>query len=77
MHANKNFRGIIKNLHKLRPPFNITTLSLEGAIEALKHEEFVEGCIEKNFEQMTRYEEYAKQKGFECLINIFNSFNVR
>merc|ERR1711879_313796 len=37
---------IIKTMYKLRPPFNITTLSLAAAIEALKDEEFVAKCIE-------------------------------
>ena len=34
--------SIIKTLYKLRAPFNITTLSLAGAIEALKEKKFVE-----------------------------------
>jgi histidinol-phosphate aminotransferase len=63
---------IIQNLHKLRPPFNITTLSLEGAIEAIKHEEFVTTCIEKNFEEMKRYEEYANNKGFKYIPSYTN-----
>lgn len=64
--------SIIQSLHKLRPPFNITTLSLEGAIEALKHEEFVTTCIEKNFEEMKRYEEYANNKGFKYIPSYTN-----
>jgi len=63
---------IIQNLYKLRPPFNITILSLAGAIEALKDEEFIESCIRKNFEQMARYEEYAKQRGFEYIESYTN-----
>jgi histidinol-phosphate aminotransferase len=63
---------IIQSLHKLRPPFNITTLSLEGAIEALKHEKFVDDCIVKNFEQMARYEEYANSKGFKYIPSYTN-----
>ena len=63
---------IIKVLHKLRPPFNITTLTLAGAIEALKDEEFVADCIAKNFEQMSRYEEYAKSKGFKYIPSYTN-----
>lgn len=52
---------IISTLHKVRPPFNITTLSLASAIEALKDEEFVSECITKNFTEMSRYEEFAKE----------------
>ena len=63
---------IIKSLLKLRPPFNITTLSLEAGIQALKCEDFVEECIEKNFEQMKRYEEYAKSKGFNYIPSYTN-----
>ncbi len=68
--------NIITTLHKLRPPFNITTLSLEGAIEALKHEDFVAGCIEKNFEEMVRYEEYAKSKNFKYIPSYTNFITI-
>ncbi len=67
---------IITTLHKLRPPFNITTLSLAGAIEALKHEKFVQDCIKKNFEQMTRYEEYATSKGFKYIPSYTNFITI-
>jgi histidinol-phosphate aminotransferase len=63
---------IIKGLLKLRPPFNITTLSLEAGIQALKYEDFVESCIEKNFEQMKRYEEYAKSRNFNFIPSYTN-----
>ena len=68
---------IIKTLHKLRPPFNITTQTLAAAIEALKDEEFVNECIEKNFEQMKRYEEYAKIKGFEYIDSYTNFITIK
>ncbi|MEA3354838.1 MAG: histidinol-phosphate transaminase [Campylobacterota bacterium] len=68
--------NIIQTLHKLRPPFNITTLSLAGAIEALKHEYFVDECIEKNFEQMGRYEEYANTKGFRYIPSYTNFITI-
>ena len=64
--------NIISNLYKLRPPFNITTPTLAAAIEALKDEQFVSACIEKNFEQMKRYEDYAKQKGFKYIPSYTN-----
>ena len=67
---------IITTLHKLRTPFNITTLSLAGAIEALKHEKFVQDCIKKNFEQMTRYEEYATAKGFKYIPSYTNFITI-
>ncbi len=66
---------IIKNLHKLRPPFNITTLSLIAAIEALKDEEWVKMGIEKNFEEMQKYVDFAKERGFNY-IESFTNFVV-
>ena len=61
---------IIKELYKLRPPFNITTLSLEASSVALEDEEFIHNCIKLNFEEMKRYEEFAKDKE----INIIDSY---
>ena len=69
--------NIIKTLYKLRAPFNITTLTLAAAIEALKDEEFVNACIAKNFEEMTRYEEYAKAKGFEYIPSYTNFITIK
>lgn len=62
--ANEN---IIQNLHKLRPPFNITTLSLRAAVEALKDVEWIEMGIKKNFEEMERYINFAKEKNLEYI----------
>ena len=67
---------IIQTFYKLRPPFNITTLSLEGAIEALKDEKYVIECIEKNFEQMKRYEEYARNKGLKYIPSYTNFITI-
>jgi histidinol-phosphate aminotransferase len=64
---------IIKELYKLRPPFNITTLSLEAASVALKDEKFVNECVSKSFEQMKRYEEFAKEKKID-IINSYTNF---
>jgi len=66
---------IIKNLHKLRPPFNITTLSLAAAIEALKDEEFVKKGIVKNFEEMEKYKNFAQEYGLKY-IDSFTNFIV-
>ena len=68
---------IIKTMYKLRPPFNITTLSLAAAIEALKDEEFVAKCIELNFIEMKRYEEYAKKKGFSYIDSFTNFITLK
>jgi histidinol-phosphate aminotransferase len=63
---------IISNLHKLRPPFNITTLSLIAAVEALKDEEFVKEGIRKNFEEMKKYENFAKKHNLKYIESYTN-----
>ena len=68
---------IIKTMYKLRPPFNITTLSLAAAIEALKDEEFVNECIKLNFIEMKRYEEYALSKGFSYIDSYTNFITLK
>jgi len=65
--------NIIKELYKLRPPFNITTLSLEAASVALEDEEFVNKSIELNFQEMKRYEEFAKANKID-IINSYTNF---
>jgi len=65
-------KEIIEVIHKLRPPFNITNLSLVAAIEALKDEVFVEESIKKNFEEMKEYENYAKKKGISYIDSFTN-----
>ena len=61
---------IIKELYKLRPPFNITTLSLEAASVALGDEEFVNKSIAQNFDEMNRYVEFVNAQN----IGIINSY---
>lgn len=68
---------IIKALHKLRSPFNITTLSLRAGIEALKDEEFVVKCIEENFSEMLRYEEFALENGFDFIPSYTNFITLK
>ena len=67
---------IISTFYKIRAPFNITTLSLAAAIEALKDEDFVKECIAKNFIEMKRYEEYASKKGFEYIPSYTNFITI-
>jgi histidinol-phosphate aminotransferase len=63
---------IIHELYKLRPPFNITTLSLEAATIALSDEEVVNKCISLNFEEMNRYEEFAKEQKIDIIESYTN-----
>ncbi|MDD5716365.1 MAG: histidinol-phosphate transaminase [Sulfuricurvum sp.] len=63
---------IIEALYKVRPPFNITTLSLEAASVALEDEAFVQECIADNFSQMVRYEDFARTKGIHIIESYTN-----
>ncbi len=65
-------RDIITALYKLRPPFNITTLSLEAACVALEDEAFVAFSIAKNFEEMDRYDAFAKKMGVKTIDSYTN-----
>ena len=68
---------IIKELHKLRSPFNITTLSLRASIEALKDEGLIFTCIEENFSEMIRHEEFAVQNGFDFIPSYTNFITLK
>lgn len=70
-------KEIIQALLKLRPPFNITNLSLAAAIEALKDEDFVQDSIKKNFIEMKRYEEYTSKKGFSFIPSYTNFITIK
>ena len=65
--------SIIKQLYKLRPPFNVTTLSLEAAKLTLEDEEFVQKSITLNFQEMQRYEAFAKEHNIQ-MIESFTNF---
>jgi len=63
---------IIKELYKLRPPFNITTLSLEAASVALEDETFVNDSLALNFKEMVRYEEFAHKQKIDIIKSYTN-----
>jgi len=63
---------LIKELYKMRPPFNISTLSLAVAIEACKDDSFVRESIELHQEQIKRYEVFAQENGFEYIESYTN-----
>ncbi len=65
-------KEIIKQLYKLRPPFNITTLSLLAATEALGDEAFVRECVAKNFVQMDRFINFALRNNLEFIDSYTN-----
>ncbi len=63
---------LIKGLYKLRPPFNVTTLSLIAAEAALADEEFVRMTLKSCFEQMKEYEAFAEKFGIEVIESYTN-----
>ncbi len=63
---------LISELHKMRPPFNISTLSLAVAIEACKDDSFVEESIALHKEQIKRYETFADEQGFKYIESYTN-----
>ena len=64
--------GLINELYKMRPPFNITTLSLLVAVEACKDNTFVEASIALHQEQIKRYENFANEQGFKYIESYTN-----
>jgi histidinol-phosphate aminotransferase len=67
--ANQN---IINALYKMRPPFNISSLSLAAAIEASRDEQFVEDSIALHQEQIKRYENFAKEQNIDYIESYTN-----
>ncbi len=65
-------KTMIEAFYKLRPPFNITTLSLEAATVALADQEFVNQSVQSNFEQMKRFEAFADVHGIEYIESYTN-----
>jgi len=65
-------KGLIEALYKMRPPFNITTLSLLVANEACKENHFVEASIALHQKEIRRYEAFAKEHGFDYIESYTN-----
>ncbi|MRI83378.1 MAG: histidinol-phosphate transaminase [Nitratiruptor sp.] len=63
---------LIQTLAKVRPPFNVTTLSLAAAIGALEDRSFVQESIRKNFEEMEGYVAFARDKGIDFIESYTN-----
>ncbi|MBN2722048.1 MAG: histidinol-phosphate transaminase [Campylobacterales bacterium] len=51
--------ALIGQIAKMRPPFNIASLSLAAAIAALSEDEFIAKSLALHGEQLLRYEEFA------------------
>ncbi|PSM52233.1 histidinol-phosphate aminotransferase [Campylobacter blaseri] len=67
--ANEN---ITSNLLKLRAPFNVTTISLEAAKEALKDKKYIEKTLKNNLKEMKRYEKFAKKHNIKIIDSYTN-----
>ena len=67
---------IIALLHKFRPPFNITSLSLKASAVALKDQSFVEHSIASNFEEMERYEKFCQSQSLEYIDSYTNFITI-
>ncbi len=63
---------LISELYKMRPPFNISTLSLAVAIEACKNDDFVAESIALHQEQIKRYETFSDEQGFKYIESYTN-----
>jgi histidinol-phosphate aminotransferase len=63
---------LISELYKMRPPFNISTLSLAAAIEACKDNGFVEESIALHQAQIKRYETFAQAQGLKYIESYTN-----
>jgi histidinol-phosphate aminotransferase len=69
-------KEIIDNLNKVRPPFNITTLSLLGAIEALKDLEFVKHSISVNFSEMAIFKKFLTKNKIKYIDSWTNFITI-
>lgn len=69
--------SIIAALHKLRPPFNVTTLSLLAAQEALAQQEFVQDCLHQCAHEMARYENFCTQRGITFIPSYANFITMK
>ena len=63
---------LIKELYKMRPPFNITTLSLLSAIEACKDTKFVKESIDLHTQEIKKYEQFAIDNKLEYIDSYTN-----
>ena len=63
---------IMTALYKMRPPFNVTSLSLKAAKAALEDNEFVAKTVENNFSEMKKYEKFAKENKIDFIDSYTN-----
>lgn len=64
--------SIIATLNKLRPPFNITNISLKAALAALKDKKFTQETLKNNLKEMAVYEDFARTNNIEYIDSYTN-----
>jgi histidinol-phosphate aminotransferase len=69
--------ALIQALYKLRPPFNVTTLSLHAAVAALEDQAFVEASIALHQSELARYEAFAAMHGLSYIESYTNFITYR
>ncbi len=65
-------KELIEDMMRVRPPFNITTLSMEAAISALDDDEFIKQSLELHSKELIRYKEFAKESGLDYIESYTN-----
>lgn len=64
--------GIMQTLYKVRPPFNVSTLSLLAARAALEDRDFITHTLSENLSQMARYEDFATRNNLSFIPSFTN-----
>ncbi|WP_096188638.1 histidinol-phosphate transaminase [Evansella halocellulosilytica] len=57
--------ALIKAVDPGREPFNTNTLAQRAALAALKDQQFIRDCFEKNRAEMKKYEGFCKEYGYK------------
>lgn len=60
-------KSIIDYLSKVRPPFNVSNLSLIAGVEALKDGDFIQESLKDNLVEMKKYEDFAQSNHIDFL----------
>lgn len=63
---------IMEYLYKVRPPFNVGSLSLLCGIEALKDEDFIQNSLKQNAVEMQKYEIFAQENKIKYIDSYTN-----
>ena len=59
-------QDVIDVLNRLRGPFNLSTVALAGAEQAMRDRAFVDNCLTQNAEQRVRLTQGLRQLGIAC-----------